>query len=735
MGLKDMTIGRRIAAGFGIVITLLVILGVMSFTGVGSIVDNASEVIEGNALDAELTQKEVDHLNWAGEINRLLTDANVNTLHVETDHTQCQFGKWLYGEGRKRAESLIPSLAPLFKAIEEPHRHLHESAVEIKNVYSQGDPALPAFICTKINEHLEWQTAIQRAILDNAQTIDVETNHERCPLGQWLHSDTAAVVAASDSVIGRLISDLEIPHKRIHDLAKNIQESYIQVDHGLRNTLRIRLDEHRQWALDVAVAIMDSSRVEVQTDPKKCEFGRWLSTPEARAILDHDEKLKEIFTRIKEPHDALHKSVIKMNTAIDKGFLHEVAEIFHEETAGHLAATAALIEEAIGHEEDKMSGRERAMDIFRNELLPRLEVTKDILHQIQHRAQEMLEGSHAANAVYAEKTTQHLDAVQKILGQLRKEARANILTDHAMLEAAHSTKQNVLLISIIAIAAGVLLSFFIARAIIKVLTSISEGMEEGANQVAAASSQVSSSSQSMAEGASQQAASIEETSSSMEEMASMTRKNSDNSKQADVLMKEAHQVVNRANASMDQLVKSMEEITHASEETSKIIKTIDEIAFQTNLLALNAAVEAARAGEAGAGFAVVADEVRNLAMRAAEAAKSTAKLIEGTVEKIGSGSQIVTDTGRAFKNVSESTSNVAHLLSEISEASMEQSEGISQVNIAITEMDKVVQQNAANAEETASASEEMNAQAEQLRDYVRELMMLVKGTRDSNQGI
>ena len=171
----------------------------------------------------------------------------------------------------------------------------------------------------------------------------------------------------------------------------------------------------------------------------------------------------------------------------------------------------------------------------------------------------------------------------------------------------------------------------------------------------------------------------------------------------------------------------MSDISKASEETSKIIKTIDEIAFQTNLLALNAAVEAARAGEAGAGFAVVADEVRNLAMRAADAAKNTAGLIEDTVSKINHGSEIVTKTNDAFSKVAESSSKVGELVGEIAAASKEQSDGISQVNTAVAEMDKVVQQNAANAEESASASEEMNAQAEQMKGFVNELVTLISG--------
>ncbi|MDL1970301.1 MAG: methyl-accepting chemotaxis protein [Candidatus Desulfofervidaceae bacterium] len=169
---------------------------------------------------------------------------------------------------------------------------------------------------------------------------------------------------------------------------------------------------------------------------------------------------------------------------------------------------------------------------------------------------------------------------------------------------------------------------------------------------------------------------------------------------------------------MKRLTKSMEDMTKLAEETQKIVKSIDEIAFQTNLLALNAAVEAARAGEAGQGFAVVADEVRNLAQRTAAAAKDTAQLIEQTVEGIHNNLGLVKKVDVDFSKVEEFAGKVASLVAEISAASQEQTQGISQVNTALSQMDKVTQQTAANAEELASASEEMKGQVVSLMELL-----------------
>jgi methyl-accepting chemotaxis protein len=209
-------------------------------------------------------------------------------------------------------------------------------------------------------------------------------------------------------------------------------------------------------------------------------------------------------------------------------------------------------------------------------------------------------------------------------------------------------------------------------------------------------------SQGLSEAASEQAASLEQTSSSLEEMTSQTKQTAGNAAQANSLMSAARQIIEKANVSMSQLTGSMNEIAAGSEQTQKIVRTIDEIAFQTNLLALNAAVEAARAGEAGAGFAVVADEVRNLAIRAAEAAKNTSGLIEDIVKKIRNGEKLVGVTNEAFKEIMGSSGKVLQLIVEIAGSSQEQSLGIDQISRAVAEMNSLTQQNAAGAEELAS---------------------------------
>jgi methyl-accepting chemotaxis protein len=241
---------------------------------------------------------------------------------------------------------------------------------------------------------------------------------------------------------------------------------------------------------------------------------------------------------------------------------------------------------------------------------------------------------------------------------------------------------------------------------------------DATQQVAGASGQISSGSQSLAQGANEQASSLEEVSASLEEMSSMTRQSADNALAAKNLAGEADGNAKVGTEAMARMSTSINRIKESSDQTAKIVKTIDEIAMQTNLLALNAAVEAARAGEAGRGFAVVAEEVRNLAQRSAQAAKNTADMIGESVKNAEEGVKISDEVAASFDKIAVSSKKVNDLIAEIAAASKEQSQGIKEVNDAVTQMDKVTQQNAANAEESASASEELSSQAQELQAMV-----------------
>ena len=471
------------------------------------------------------------------------------------------------------------------------------------------------------------------------------------------------------------------------ELSRKFDQNRIADPAELARQIERFTKDHYILANNINNLINRGIRFEGGEDHMVCNAGRWMSS-----YKTDNQEFQRLLREFQGPHQKFHQTVGDIKRAVAEGKTEEARELYQKEMLPNM--------DAVFGEFDKM-----------------LSIANSSL-SLMSEAQEQMLGP------VAQKQT----AVMALLDQL-VEINRNV----AVKAVKQSQSDSVFFetFSLVAMIIGVLLSlvlaFFITRSITAPIRRITDGLNEGAEQVSSAAGQVSSASQSLAEGASEQAASIEETSSSLEEMSSMTKQNAENAGQANSLMKEANQVVQQANESMDQVTLSMQEITKASEETSKIIKTIDEIAFQTNLLALNAAVEAARAGEAGAGFAVVADEVRNLAMRAAEAAKSTADLIEGTVKKVNDGSELVTRTNDAFSQVAESAGKVGDLVGEISAASNEQAQGIEQVNKAVAEMDKVVQQNAANAEESASASEEMNAQATQMKSIVEELMAMVGG--------
>ncbi len=582
----------------------------------------------------------------------------------------------------------------------------------------------------------EFKAATSTVASDNAAILDEIKKDYALTLDEF---DTFNDAIINGAVLDDGITVIKTDNKELADLvnqAGTIHDEKFQVAAanmmGLGENLIKKTSER-----DVAMAGMEKIYNEVLIDASALEkmISKEISKraaksnigAEALAILREEVPLSDMANEIKI---AIAETRIAMEEFVQSTDINELKEIEKEyrakldsfdkhvdailnggEVDGEMiiATDNSIIRAAALEMDDNHAAFQKKVDILMKRQREIVSTSKEV-----DVAMTNLDG-------YGDEADLLLNKVEESAGQEMTNAK------NEGSAAVNSSILWIILTILTSLVSGILIGVFLTRSITKPLNRVIEGLHNGAEQVSSASGEVSSSSQSLAEGASEQAAAIEETSASIEEISSMTKQNAENSNEADNLMQNANDMVTKAKDSMADLTACMDDISKSSEDTSKIIKTIDEIAFQTNLLALNAAVEAARAGEAGAGFAVVADEVRNLALRAADAAKETAELIETTVKKIGTGSELVTSTNEDFNDVAENTEKVATLVGEIAAASNDQSKGIEQVNMAITEMDTVTQRNAANAEESAAASEEMNGQSIHMMSYVNSLQVLVKG--------
>lgn len=597
--MSSMSIGKRIAFGFGFVLILLAILAIWSVTGLNDVVGNASVVIDGNSLRAEITQREVDHLNWARELCTTFLDRSRTQVTVQTDPHKCAFGLWYYSAARTEVERNIPALAPILADIEHPHTELHTSAAEIAAVFNQSDTELGSFLREMKAAHLVWTGNLQNAIITTG-----------------------------------------------------------------------------------------GAGVEIETDPSRCRFGQWLGGEQAQSLRGSSGELQEIFGAMAEQHRQLHGAATAVLSAVRAGNSRLAHEEYERLVVPAAEATLGGIDRVVTWHESSLAGYRQAMEI------------------------------------YTRKSSVHLESVRSQMNRMIEVVNQNVMTDAEMLAAAERTRWIVFAIALAALAGGVIFAFIIGRSVIRAISAIMQVISSSSGQVAAASSQLAAGSETLAAGTSEQASSLETVSANLTEMSAMIRQNADNAGTAHNLTAEAHASVTRGDEAMRRMQSAIGQIKSSADETARIVKTIDEIAFQTNLLALNAAVEAARAGDSGKGFAVVAEEVRSLAQRSAEAARSTAQLIEEAQANADRGVGVSDEVARVLDLIKSRIGDVTALIAEVSGATEEQSRGVEQLSHAVQEMDRVTQSNAANAEESSSAAEELNAQANELEQAVCQLASL-----------
>ena len=729
--MKNIGLGKKMAFGFGILIVIACVLG-----GIG-VLNMRSIEVQSNMLAKEYVPEVVVACDLRGASNRVMYEMR-------------GFG---FTENKQYYENAIAEIKSAEKALEDA-RELESSSphlVQLKDQIQVAANAIDEYeILMKQTDELVGELAVFRNTLDESAHAYMK-NCEDFLQGQndKFKTDLAdrqkKIEFATHLVeIGSEARVLNFKSQAAFDpaLMEKALQTLDKLTAPIAELRKITHDEEDIKRIDATEAAGKAYGKAVEqflVEFKKGSGADSGSMDKYRKIMDESAAvfIKNCDEFLDGQQQKLSKNMLERNEKIN--LLSSIMNIGNETRVAMFKSQALRNPELIENAMPNFEAMNKLFDALRS-----ITYNKDFMEMID-RTKEAADTYHGAMSGFLSKWTELQELGVKRETAANAVIEAGKTTTNAGLEhtktiadeavSSLSMASNVMIFGLIAAAfLGIFAAFFITRSITKPINTVVEGLSDGAGQVASASSQVAAASQSLAEGASEQAASIEETSSSLEEMSSMTKQNADHAGQAKIMMEEAHQIVQKVNNHMNDMAVAIDEITKSSQETGKIIKTIDEIAFQTNLLALNAAVEAARAGEAGAGFAVVADEVRSLAMRAADAAKNTSELIEGTIAAVRNGGRLTVSTQDAFKANVEVADKIANLIDEISAASGEQAQGIEQVNQAVSQMDKVTQQNAANAEESASAAEEMNAQAEQMKDFVYQLVALVGGTHGHAAG-
>jgi len=504
---------------------------------------------------------------------------------------------------------------------------------------------------------------------------------------QFEQSEFTPEIQAAWDAYKKAAADQRGANNQFLDLCRQVDQLGIADPVEVEGKLRRFQGDHFLLELKVLSLIDENTSFDGGTDHTACNFGKWLP-----AFKTTSTELNRILEAMKEPHRQFHEAVAEIKTAVQAGDRDRARNLY----------------------ETKMKAARTQVFQYFDELLAVTEKSRTLYEQEDALALGEL----------TDKMRTTTDAIQKVV-----EVNNAYLEDYraSLVRMVRVTTAVLIGCVVLVLVLGIVLTIILTRSIVSPIRRVVEVLGNVSAQTSAAAAELAGSSESLSSTATEQAAIAEETSSSITEIAAQIEEMGKISMTAAELTRENIRMSGDSLKSVVEMTQKMAEIEKDSQEMVKIIKTIDEIAFQTNLLALNAAVEAARAGEAGKGFAVVAEEVRALASRAAEAARMTQGLLEGTALKVRDSAEAIRKINNNFEAIVESATRMGNQLERITTASREVEQGTNQLNTAGQQSAQAAQNTAAASEEISATAEELSSQAYELQAVVKELQTIVEG--------
>jgi methyl-accepting chemotaxis protein len=775
---KNIKLGWKLGVGFGIVLILLVVVGFWAIFGIGGIVNNASLVINGNHLRADIVQKEVDHLNWANKVNALLTDENMTELNVETDPQKCGFGKWFYSDERTKAEQLVPELKPLLSEIEGHHTKLHESAIEVGKAFRQPHEGLLKILSDRYTEHVEWAGKVTKNLGNESNSFSSYRDLVKNAVDQ-------AYYVMQSSYKDEKLGDMEARKAHAKGIIKTMRYGPEGKDYFWVNDTLPRMVMHPYKPQ------LDGKDLREVKDPngKKLfvEFVKACQTGAGSGFVNYywpkygsDKPVPKLsYVKVFKPwnwivgsgvyldtNDYLQKRVEEMETG--KPFTLGVqadptqckfGKFLAGSEAKAIAAKFPAFKEALKaihapHEklhgiavkiEERVNAgkTKEALLISTNDMQTVLNQIRGIFGRAIEAESSLRASASKAYGIYTTTTLPSLHNIQKLLGEIRETIGKNVMTDEQMLTAASKTKSAVMLIGIIAILAGIFLAVIIARGII---TPIKKGVSFAKTLATGDLT---------AEIDINQKDELGVLAGALKEMVTRLREVVEEVKDASHSVASGSQELSFTAADMSQgateQAASAEEASSAMEEMISNIKQNADNSQQTEKIAAKSSEDADESGraveEAVGAMKQIAEKINiieeisrqtnllalNAAIEAARAgehgkgfavvAAEVRKLAErsqnaaGEITELSATSvEVAEKAGEMLGKLVPDIKKTAELVQEISAASAEQNTGGEQINKAIQQLDQVIQQNASASEEMSSTAEELSSQSEHLQE-------------------